>query len=144
MTGFRDERGRWAAGNGGRPVGARGKASRAMLEQIRAMGPLAIVQLSQALNRGERWAVEAVLERILPSDRVIELEAATSADVAEGLAAGDLSPAEAAALATTLVRLHELQAIDRQPKTVASRDYEVLEGDSQEVAAEKYRKLLGE
>lgn len=140
----RDALGRFAKGkSGGRPVGAKGKASAASLAQIRAMGPAALQKLWEGVHNGQRWAVELVLNQILPPSRTVEFEDATAADVVEALRSGDLAPAEAANIAIALTRLQELAISEPPPRTI-DVDYSVRDSDSEEAAAEKYRRLLEE
>lgn len=111
----RDQRGRFAAGRGniGRPVGAKNKVSRDLLAQIKAMGPAAVVKLWEALQNNERWAVEIILSHTLPADRTLEFEGVTPTDVEAALAAGDISPNEAKAIATTIEKLRTIEDLDQ-------------------------------
>ncbi|MEF2554061.1 hypothetical protein VQ042_22430 [Aurantimonas sp. A2-1-M11] len=114
-----------------------------MLTQLRAMGPVAIERLSQAVHAGERWAVECVLAHALPPQRTIEFDAVTAADIREALASGDLSASEASNIATALAKLHELESAEKskQARNIVI-DYEIYENDGEDIAADKYRLLL--
>ncbi|MEF2551870.1 hypothetical protein VQ042_10940 [Aurantimonas sp. A2-1-M11] len=139
----RDASGRFTPGNGGRPVGARGKAPRQLLSAIRTMGPVAVERLWRAVHAGERWAIECVLTHILPRDRTIEFDAVTAADIREALASGDLSASEASNIATALAKLHELEIAERSKQAQnVTIDTEIYVGDGDEIAAEKYRLFL--
>lgn len=111
----RDQNGRFTSGlgNNGRPVGARAKASRATLEQIKAMGGDAIAALRVALTNGERWAVELVISKIIPANRTIELEDFTPADIIDALRCGDLDAAEGKDLSAALRNLREIEDLEQ-------------------------------
>jgi hypothetical protein len=106
----KDQRGRFASvpGNIGRPFGARGKASREMLNNLKALGPKAFEKLCEALDRGDRWGVEFVLSRVLPQSRTIEFEGTTVDDVKAALQNGDINTAEAKEMSATLAKLSEI------------------------------------
>lgn len=106
LTG-RDELGRFAAGNPGRPYGSKGKTSRDTLERIKLMNEGAIQKLWEAVNNGERWAIELVLSKVLPASRTIEFEGLTSKDVLTALVSGDISPDEAKTISATLNNIKE-------------------------------------
>jgi hypothetical protein len=83
----RDPRGRFAStpANVGRPLGAKGQHNREMLRKVKELAPIAFLKLCEALNKGERYAVEYVLDRVLPQSRTIELEGSTVDDVKSAL-----------------------------------------------------------
>lgn len=115
VTEGRDQSGRFTSGPGntGRPIGARAKASRATLEQIKAMGGDAIAALREALGKGERWAVELVISKIVPASRTIEFEDFTPADLIEALRSGDLDAAEGKDLSAALRNLREIEDLEQ-------------------------------
>ena len=96
----------------GRPLGAKNKVSQAALEQVKAMKEGALQNLWEAVCAKERWAIEYVLNRILPATRTVELEALTPLDVESALAHGDISPEEGKALSGTLKNLREVENIE--------------------------------
>jgi hypothetical protein len=106
----RDPRGRFAStpANIGRPLGAKGQYSRDMLRKVKELAPTAFIKLCEALDRGERWGVEFVLNRILPLSRTIEFEGTTVDDVKAALQHGDISTAEAKEMSATLAKLSEI------------------------------------
>jgi hypothetical protein len=110
----KDQRGRFASGpnNIGRPLGAKGKANREMLQNLKALGPKAFEKLCEALDRGERWGVEYILNRVLPLSRTIELEGTTVDDVKAALKNGDISTGEAKEMSATLAKLNEISDLD--------------------------------
>jgi len=108
----RDALGRFAKGNPGRPLGAKNKTPRAVLNQIHAMDNMALQMLWQAVNSREKWAIEYVLSRILPANRTIEFEGISAEDIIVALTAGDISPDEGKSLAGTLRNLRELENMD--------------------------------
>lgn len=112
LTSLHDATGRFAKGNPGRPKGAKAKASRDLMAQIRAYGPHAATKLWQALETDQRWAIELVLRYCLPTARTIEFEDMDAADLREAIKAGDLSADEASRLTTALANLAEIESID--------------------------------
>ncbi|TFV35671.1 hypothetical protein E4K66_25470 [Bradyrhizobium frederickii] len=78
----RDPRGRFAKGSSGRPFGAKGKQNREFLSKVKELAPKAFEKLCTALDSGERWSVEFVLNRVLPQSRTVEFEGATAASKA--------------------------------------------------------------
>ena len=94
----RDDSGRFATGNQGRPLGAKGKVSKEALEAIKGMRNMAIQKLSDALSSGERWAVELVLEKVLPTSGLSEVNSCDAEAIKAALIAGDICPSEAVSL----------------------------------------------
>jgi hypothetical protein len=109
----RDPRGRFASvpANIGRPLGAKGQHNREMLRKVKELAPTALQKLSDALDRGERFAVEFVLNRVLPQSRTIDLEGATVDDVKAALQNGDISTVEAKEMSATLAKLNEISEL---------------------------------
>ncbi|MEJ5085703.1 hypothetical protein [Brucella pseudogrignonensis] len=104
----RTSNGQFASGNPGRPIGAKGKKSREALEKVKSFGPLAIEQLKIQVVNGERWAVEYVLSKILPTGRTIEFEEMEVEDVKHAMKYGDISVAEAKEITASLAKLAEI------------------------------------
>lgn len=106
----KDQRGRFAsnANNIGRPLGAKGKRNREMLVKLKDLAPKAFEKLIEALDRGDRYAVEYVLNRILPLSRTIEFEGVGVDDVKAALRDGDISTGEAKEISATLAKLDEI------------------------------------
>lgn len=100
--------GRYQKGAPGRPKGSRNRMSRQALDQVKSFAPEALAALHCAVQKGERWAVEFVLEKVLPSQRTIELDDATPAGLTAALADGDISANEAKDVATALHKLAEI------------------------------------
>lgn len=92
----------------GRPVGAKAKASRELLKQVKALGPRAVEKLSEAVDKGEQWAVQLTLKYDLPRERTVEFEGMEPDDIAEAIKAGDLSLSEGKDAAATLKALAEI------------------------------------
>ena len=105
----RDTQGRFTNGNPGRPLGAKNKTPKAVLKQIQAMEQAAVQKLWEAVWSGERWAVEFVLSKILPSQRTIEMENLSARDVKQALQDGDITPEEARTMTLALKPLMELE-----------------------------------
>ncbi len=116
----RNNDGRFAKGGPGRPVGAKGKKSREALESVKSFGPDALQKLWEAVQAGDRWAVEFVLDKILPTSRTVEFEDVTPDDVTEALRAGDITAAEARDVATALAKLAEIGELAEMKERIAS------------------------
>ncbi len=109
----RDQYGRFITGNSGRPYGAKGKASREALEQIKMMKAGALQKLWEAVIAGERWAIELVLSKVLPNSRTIEFEGLTPQDIKEAVICGDISPDEAKALSSITKNISEMEFLEQ-------------------------------
>lgn len=104
--------GLFAKGGPGRPKGAKGKKSRDALERIKSFGPEAIQALHAAVIAREKWAVEYVLSKILPTQsRMIEFEDITAEDAAEALKRGDISIVEFREIMNGLSKYAELTEV---------------------------------
>ena len=112
LTG-RDTLGRFSIGNPGRPHGSKGKISRVALERIKLMNEGAIQKLWEAVNKGERWAIELVLSKVLPASRTIEFEGVTSADIITALVSGDITPDEAKSISSALKNIKESDFLEQ-------------------------------
>ena len=108
----RAEAGRFAKGGSGRPVGAKGKFSREALQTVLSYGPEALHKLLGAVRSGERWAVEFVLTRVLPTGRTIQFEDITPDDISQAIADGDISAIEARDISTAMAKLAEIGEIE--------------------------------
>ena len=106
----RDERGRWAAGNPGRPKGARHRATEAALALLDGEATALTRRAIEAALSGDGAALRLCLERILPpkKDTAITLDmppmqsaqdvAAAATAVLSAVADGDLTPGEGTAV----------------------------------------------
>lgn len=109
----RDTLGRFSIGNPGRPYGAKGKTSREALEHVKLMKEAAIQKLWEAVNTGERWAIEFVLSKVLPASRTIEFEGLAPEDIRMALMAGDISPDEAKMISTIIKNISEMEFMEQ-------------------------------
>lgn len=114
-TDGRDDRGRFAAGNRGKPKGARNRASQVALQLLEGgVQDIAAVVIEQA-RAGDLTAARIVLDKIVPNakERTVALpdlpETDTAAGVSkaqqtilEAVAAGAITPGEASTLSTVL------------------------------------------
>lgn len=98
----RDGKGRFAKGPGniGRPYGAKSRHQREFSELVIAMIPRAAQKLSDALDNGERWAIELIARLCLPSGLAIPMHGIEVEDVEKALADGEISLDQSAALMT--------------------------------------------
>lgn len=108
----RDGKGRFAAGNIGRPYGAVAKHSRELLQTVRAMGPRAVDKLSAALDKEEQWAIQLILKYCLPAARTIEMHGLEPEDMKEAFITGSLSADELKAIATAAEKLKGITDLD--------------------------------
>jgi hypothetical protein len=106
----RDQRGRFASvpGNIGRPLGAKGRQGRENFQKLKNLTEKAFEQLCAALNRGDRWSVEFILNRVMPQSRLIQFEGLEVSDVKAALQNGDISSSEAKEISATLAKLDEI------------------------------------
>ena len=115
----KDQRGRFAVGNAGKPRGAVSHVTRELSAKIRELGPTAIEKLIVAVNNSEKWALEFVLNRLIPAGRIIQLHNAEPEDISEALKSGDISSSEAAELSTTLAKLNEIGELNDYRSSLA-------------------------
>jgi len=108
----RDSSGQFTTGNPGRPYGAKGKASREALERVKLMKEGAIQKLWEAVNAGERWAIELVLSKVLPAGRTIDFEGLAAEDIKAALIAGDITPDEAKAASSAATKIHQVRMLE--------------------------------
>jgi len=124
----RDQRGRFAPGNPGRPKGARHQTTRHVEALMEGDAEAITRAVIEAAKGGDLTAARLVLDRIAPARReptvAVDLPAMTSAaDLPEAVsailaavAAGDLSPTEAGRLSGVLadtaraLEAHEIEA----------------------------------
>ena len=88
--------GTFAKGGPGRPKGSRNKRNRDTLDAIADLSPQAIVVLREHLTQNNLKAATYVLDRFLPSERLIELPSSEPNAWADALAEGSVTPGEAA------------------------------------------------
>lgn len=108
----RDEAGRWLPGHGGRPKGARNKLSRDTLHAVQNLAGEAVLALRLRINAGDMAAIAFALDRVLPKGRMVELDSTDPNAVADGLASGEITTAEAKDIATALAKLRDVAEID--------------------------------
>ena len=108
----RAEKGRFAPGGPGRLRGSKNKASSELLKTVKSMSGRAIAALSDALDRGDRYAVEFILSHSLPQGRTIELFDADAENVRAAFCEGDISTSEFREISTSLEKLASLDSIE--------------------------------
>jgi hypothetical protein len=108
----RDQRGRFAPGTMGRPLGAKGKQSAELMKTVRAMGPRAVEKLAAALDSDQQWAVMLILKYCLPPSRTVEMEGAEPDDIKQAFIAGDLTADETKSIATAMEKLKNVADLD--------------------------------
>lgn len=125
-TAGRDQKGRFAPGNPGRPKGARHKATRAVENLMQGQVERVTTAVIEAAAKGDMAAARLILDRICPARRepavavdIPNIESAADlpmaiAAILQAVAAGDLTPTEAAKITQTIeaaagaIELHDL------------------------------------
>ena len=124
-TAGRDHKGRFAPGNPGRPKGARHKATRAVENLMQGQVERVTTAVIEAAAKGDMAAARLILDRIAPrrepavSVDIPNIESAADlpmaiAAILQAVAAGDLTPTEAAKITQTIeaaagaIELHDL------------------------------------
>ncbi|TPG38653.1 hypothetical protein EAH79_16205 [Sphingomonas koreensis] len=97
----RDPLGRFTAGNPGKPKGATHKMNAAVLAALGDLTSNAMRVLKDQLALGNLKAATYILDRYLPSERVVALESVHPDSIADALAHGEATPSEAAKMAAT-------------------------------------------
>ena len=93
----RDASGRFLKGKApGRRPGSRNRVSQVALNDVKAIGPIAIARLKEKVNEGSLRAIEIVLSHILPKGgRCIDLSgSANPNDLIEAFCNAEISPDE--------------------------------------------------
>lgn len=93
----RDNKGRFASGPGntGRPVGAKTKFNRQVLDNLSGLTSQALAVLKDQLNQSNLKAAVFVLQRFLPEHRSIEINSTDPTAWADAMAEGEVTVAEA-------------------------------------------------
>ena len=125
-TAGRDRKGRFTPGNPGRPKGARHKATRAVEQMMQGQVERVTTAVIEAAAKGDMQAARLILDRICPARRepavsldLPNIESAADlpmaiAAILQSVAAGELSPGEAAKITQTIeaagsaIELHDL------------------------------------
>lgn len=108
----RDNAGRFAAGNQGRPRGSKNRFAADAMRQIKEMTPDAMAGLQSNIAAGNMDAIRFVLERVVGKGRTIELDGDKPSDISTALMNGELTTDEAAAIATVLEKLARVEELD--------------------------------
>jgi hypothetical protein len=116
----KDDLGRFATGNAGKPRGAISRVNRELFDQVRQLAPTAIEKLREAVNKSEKWAVEFVLNRVIPQTRAVELFDATPDDIKQALISGELTAAECRELSEAIAKLKGITEIDEHRELLSS------------------------
>lgn len=122
----RDSKGRFAPGNPGRPKGSRHKATQAVENLMAGQIERITEAVIEAAAKGDMTAARLILDRVAPARRepavsidMPNIESAADmpmaiAAILQSVAAGDLTPSEAAKITNTIqaagsaIELHEL------------------------------------
>ena len=120
LTG-RDNNGRFASGSGniGRPVGTKNKVSQKAMQEIKSMSTDALRVLKENLDKNDTKAAIFILEKILPSQRTVELDGADVGSIVAALCDGTVSPDEARTISMSIARLKEIDEMDALKERLA-------------------------
>lgn len=124
----RDANGRLLPGSGGRPRGSKNKIANGALANLRNMTPDAVDVVQAAIAKGCVKTATWLLERVLPNQRVVELDGAGVQDVINALVAGDISPTEAKTIAHSIGHLKNISDLEELRAEVDSLT-KLLRGD---------------
>lgn len=108
----RDNAGRFAAGNQGRPRGSKNRFAAEAMRQIKEMTPDAMAGLQSNIAAGNMDAIKFVLERVIGKGRTVEIAGDSPTDISASLLAGELTTEEAAAIATVIEKLARIEEMD--------------------------------
>lgn len=110
----RDNKGRFASGPGnpGRPKGVKNKIANGALAELRSMTPDAVNVIRSAIAKGNVKSASCLLERVLPSQRVVELDGAGINDIINALVSGQISPTETKTIAQSIGHLKNISDLE--------------------------------
>jgi hypothetical protein len=109
---WRKPDGKFGPGNPGKPKGARGRAGKAEIDRLRARSEKVWAVIDQRLAENCVKTALFLASRMLPDVRSIELDSVQPEDVAEAIAAGEITVSEAAKLANAVKTLKDAAAVD--------------------------------
>jgi hypothetical protein len=111
-TADRDEKGRFAPGNPGRPVGSKNRTTAIALALLSDEEPELVRKGIELAKAGDVQMLKFFLDRILPKERVIRMDLPTldiadeaidaMAAVSGAIAQGEITPSEGAALSSII------------------------------------------
>lgn len=104
--------GRFGPNNRGKPPGTLNKAGKGEIDRLRARSERVWQVIDQRLAEGCVKTALFLLARMLPDQRVVELESVQPEDVAAAVADGEITIAEAAKLAATVRSLRDVEQMD--------------------------------
>ncbi len=105
--------GRFGVGNPGKPPGTKGRSTKAELIQLDKRKAAVWAGVDQKIAEGCTKTILFLLARMLPPERVIELDSTDPAAVSEAVTDGTISPAEAAKLAVAVRSLRDVEQMDQ-------------------------------
>lgn len=99
--------GRFAPGNPGRVPGSKNRVSKEAMAAVKDLSSAALQQLSNGVHSGERWAVEYVLNKILPVGRIVQSDAQTMQELLHEFQDGNFSVEEVSKLASVFKDIND-------------------------------------
>lgn len=104
--------GRFTSGNPGRVPGSRNRVSSATMQELKNLAPTALTVLKNGLARDDVKSAIYVLDRILPTQRTVQLEGSDVSSIVSALVSGEISPDEARLISSSIAKLKDLQDMD--------------------------------
>lgn len=108
--------GQFAPGSGGRPPGSKNRVSKEAMAAVKDLSSAALQQLSNGVHSGERWAVEYVLNKILPVGRIVQSDAQTMQELLHEFQDGNFSVEEVSKLATVFKDINDDEVEEMRKK----------------------------
>lgn len=107
----RTEGGRFGPGNPGRMPNSRNAVSRKAMSHLHDLSDAALEGLTAAVTAGDFKAISYVIDRLIPSGRIVQLDPTTEG-IKEAIQDGDLSISELRELAQALSGLKALTELE--------------------------------
>lgn len=112
FTAVRDASGKFIT-TGGRPVGAKGRATKESASAIQSLHDLAFLKLTELLSAGNPSIVEFVVKSLLPAGgRTVQLDDVSADGLIAALSDGIISPSELRQIAAGIEKVRNVAEID--------------------------------
>lgn len=112
FSAFRDTQGKFIT-TSGRPVGAKGRATKASASAIQSLHDVAFQKLAELLTAGHPGIVEFVVKSLLPTGgRVVQLDDLSADGLLDAVACGVISPAELRQIAAGIEKIRNVTELE--------------------------------
>lgn len=112
FTAVRDVNGKFII-TSGRPIGAKGKATKASASAIQSLHDLAFQKLTELLIAGNPSIVEFVVKSLLPTGgRAVQLDDFSADGLMDAVSNGVISPSELRQIAAGIEKIRNVQELD--------------------------------